>query len=281
MISADILLDKRRKSKGTAVVVYASAGEAEVALDTMGGTKLYGREVRLREDRTGLLEEESAEEKLSSDPRKSIYVGCVFLCYCNGAAYIHVLMLAVFCLSSPSNLNTNVTRAMLKTHMEAVGPVEKATILKGQFDESLGCGVVVYKHVSDATRALTELYNSVLNGRLMFVREDREVESGGNSTAASTGPEKGTCVLLGNMDKSTPAAGHAGSGKGKLEQSVRALMEAAGSIRRVQLGAQLVGKGRGKILVEFDTKAAAVKAAAELHGKEVGGKKITVQLYGN
>jgi RNA recognition motif-containing protein len=174
------------------------------------------------------------------------------------------------------NLNTNVTSSILKAHMEGVGPVAKCHVLRGPFKESHGCGVVVYQQEDHAMRAISELYNSVLNGRLMFVREDREADRGGEGgeqhpSRSVSSPEKGTCVMLGNLNRSVP----------KLEESIRSFMGQAGPIKRVNLGAQLVGKGRGKILVEYETKAAALKAIADLHGTEINNKKVTVQKYGN
>ena len=169
---------------------------------------------------------------------------------------------------------------MLKKHMESVGPVTKATVLRGSFRESQGCGVVVYKRASDATKALDELYNSVLNGRLMFVREDREANSGSKAVLSSDSatrkiystsvPEKGACVILGNVDRSAK----------QLAERLQSFMGQVGRVKKIHLGTQLVGKGRGKILVEYETKAAALRAIAQLHGTEIGNKKVTVQKYG-
>jgi hypothetical protein len=58
-------------------------------------------------------------------------------------------------------------------------------------------------------------------------------------------------------------------------------MSAVGRVRKVLCDAPLVGKGRGKVVVEYASRAEAVRAVAELHGREVGNKKIIVQPYGN
>lgn len=163
--------------------------------------------------------------------------------------------------------------------MESVGPVAKATVLRGPFNESHGCGVVRYKNAIDARKALDELYNSVLNGRLIFVREDREAKNirGSNTSVTrrkiytTTVPEKGACVILGNVDRSSK----------QLAERIQTFMAQAGAVKKIHLAAQLVGKGRGKILVEYETKAAALMAISQLHGTEIGNKKVTVQKYGN
>jgi hypothetical protein len=77
-------------------------------------------------------------------------------------------------------------------------------------------------------------------------------------------------VILGNVDRSVQ----------QLAERVRSFMGGAGAIKKIHLGAQLVGKGRGKILVEYETKASALVAIAELHGTEIGNRKVTVQQYG-
>ena len=168
-----------------------------------------------------------------------------------------------------SNINTNVTSAELKRHMEIVGPVENATLFTGHMGDSRGCGIVVYKRSSDALRACEELYNSVLNGRPIFVREDRETDSE-KSTRERPIPQKRTCVLLGNVDKSM-----------KMTESMHSFMSVAGNIKKIHIDAKLDGKGKGKILIEYETAAAALRAIAMLHGKKLGHKKVTVQKYGN
>jgi len=47
---------------------------------------------------------------------------------------------------------------------------------------SKGCGIVEYKFAEDAAKAIEELHDTYLDGRQIFVREDREIEgkSGGN-----------------------------------------------------------------------------------------------------
>ena len=189
------------------------------------------------------------------------------------------------------NLHTSVTPQQLRTHMSTAGPVARATILRGSLGDSLGCAVVQYRHAAHAQHALTHLYNTVLNGRLVYVREDREAHS--NTTPLTTDTtthtkrrssvvrEKGTCVVVGNIDRSPYAHTHAPQSQKELERHIHSLMSAVGRVRKVLCDAPLVGKGRGKVVVEYASRAEAVRAVAELHGREVGNKKIIVQPYGN
>merc|ERR1712038_386186 len=68
----------------------------------------------------------------------------------------------------------------LKDHMRRAGNIDQANILQSDDGRSKGCGIVVYQNARDASRAIRELQNSVLHGRPIFVREDREQGGGGH-----------------------------------------------------------------------------------------------------
>jgi len=67
----------------------------------------------------------------------------------------------------------------LKDHMRAAGNVDKADVLQNNDGRSKGCGIVLYQKSHEAARAIRELQNTELNGRPIFVREDREQGGGG------------------------------------------------------------------------------------------------------
>jgi len=73
------------------------------------------------------------------------------------------------------NLAYSVNWQMLKDFMRAAGEVVHCDIMSapGTAMNSKGCGIVEYTCASDAKRAIKELHDSELNGRLIFVREDR------------------------------------------------------------------------------------------------------------
>lgn len=249
----------KKNKKGVAVVTFESKEGAKAALDQLQGEILFGREVQLREDRGILLGAplpSHAPRSSASSPSSivdeepegrdgglcSVFVG---------------------------NLDKGVTNNMLKQHMETIGPVLRSKILCDSLMESKGCGIVVYKHSDDAKKAIKELYNTVLKGRLIFIREDRESVSARRLKEAVS-HEKRACILLGNFDRKQE----------NVENAIRDFMGKAGPVRKVLVNPQLKGKGRGKILVEFDTKASADRAVASLHGTIIGDNKVSVQRYG-
>jgi len=82
----------------------------------------------------------------------------------------------------------------LKDHMSRVGTVTRADILTRRDGKSAGCGIVEYSDPHDAERAIAELTDTDLDGRDIFVREDREGGSrgpGGAAAAAVARPAAG------------------------------------------------------------------------------------------
>jgi len=96
------------------------------------------------------------------------------------------------------NLAFRTTNDQLKTHMlTASANVVSAEIISYASGRSKGCGLVEFKSVADADKAIKTLTNSELDGRKIFVREDREPKGFGKkdpsapaSTAASSPPRE-------------------------------------------------------------------------------------------
>jgi RNA recognition motif-containing protein len=73
------------------------------------------------------------------------------------------------------NLSWSVQSQDLTTHMAAAGTVLHARVL-GSSGRSKGCGVVEFATEDDAQRAIEMLHDTELDGRKIFVREDREAK---------------------------------------------------------------------------------------------------------
>ena len=72
------------------------------------------------------------------------------------------------------NLSWEVEWQDLKDHMRDAGEVVHADVLKYQDGRSSGGGIVEYATVAAAKKAIRELTDTELDGRPIFVREDRE-----------------------------------------------------------------------------------------------------------
>ena len=76
------------------------------------------------------------------------------------------------------NLAFSVTWQDLKDHMRQAGEVTHADVMMEGRGRSKGCGLVTFASPEDALNAIDELHDSELNGRKIFVREDRESSGG-------------------------------------------------------------------------------------------------------
>lgn len=73
-----------------------------------------------------------------------------------------------------SNLAWRTTWRGLKDHMRTVGEVAYADVFRDrETQRSRGCGVVEFLDEETAKRAIAEKNESELDGRQIFVREDR------------------------------------------------------------------------------------------------------------
>lgn len=85
------------------------------------------------------------------------------------------------------NLDFSVSWQDLKDQMRAAGEVVHAKILQNPDGSSKGCGIVEFSTPQDAERAIAELNGLDINGREVFIREDRDA---GSAPAAAAGPRR-------------------------------------------------------------------------------------------
>ena len=133
---ADILQSPDGRSKGCGIVEFATAEEASNAIETLNDSELMGRQIFVRADR------EAAESS-----SRSVYVG---------------------------NLAHEVAWQDLKDHMRNAGDVQYAEVMMMSDGRSKGCGIVKFATAEGAKNAIETLNDTELEGRQIFVREDRE-----------------------------------------------------------------------------------------------------------
>ncbi|GJQ11312.1 hypothetical protein GpartN1_g3103.t1 [Galdieria partita] len=75
------------------------------------------------------------------------------------------------------NLSYRTPWQILKDHMRQAGSVIRAEVFSDSLGRSAGCGVVEFETEEMAQMAIAKLNDSVLEGRPIFVREDRENSS--------------------------------------------------------------------------------------------------------
>jgi len=151
---AEIIKKRDGRSSGGGLVRYSTAGAAKKAIEDLTDTELDGRQIFVREDR------EAGSKKQGG--YKQSYQS-------NGGSGTTVFV---------GNLSWNVDWKELKDHMRAAGEVVHADVLMKRDGRSSGAGLVQYATAAQAKKAIKQLTDSELDGRLIFVREDRE---GGDS----------------------------------------------------------------------------------------------------
>lgn len=147
-------------SKGWGIVEYATISDAQKAIDELHDSELDGRKIFIREDREdrdlrgteGYKGKGAGAGAAAENVGRRLYVG---------------------------NLAFRTSWQGLKDHFKTVGDVVYAkvesdgTSINGR-PKSKGWGIVEYSNNEDAKKAITELNDSELDGRNVWIREDRE-----------------------------------------------------------------------------------------------------------
>lgn len=155
---AEVMQEQDGRSKGCGVVEFKSSEEAKAAIETLNDSELKGRMIFVREDR---------ETSGGGGGGGGGYRGGGGGHRGGGGVSVYV-----------GNLAYETSWQDLKDHMRRAGNIDQANVLQSDDGRSKGCGIVVYQNARDSARAIRELQNSVLHGRPIFVREDREQGGG-------------------------------------------------------------------------------------------------------
>lgn len=202
---ADIMTTPDGRSKGCGIVEFATPEGAAEAVATLNDVELNGRQIFVREDR----EDRGGGGKTGGGQRfnNQFYQRSNYPQRQRGGHYNPLsrgsrgAASGAPTVSFPSdsqaqsrrvyvgNLSWDVTWQELKEHMRSAGEVVFAEIITEQNGRSKGCGIVHYATEEEAQQAISTLAHTELNGRTIFVREDRE----GNATAPG-GPAAGSAL---------------------------------------------------------------------------------------
>lgn len=151
VVRADVVLTDSGRSKGYGFVEFKDAEDAELAVNSLNGAMLKGREISVRIEMDaagGRRDLYVAESTAAVATSNRVYVG---------------------------NLTYEVEWKDLKDLMRSAGSVVRADILTDpRTGRSRGCGIVEFARTEDAVRAISTLNQTEVMGRKIFIREDRE-----------------------------------------------------------------------------------------------------------
>lgn len=194
------------------------------------------------------------------------------------------------------NLAWGVSWQDLKDHMKTSGfDVNRANIMMTPDGRSKGCGIVEFATAEGAQKGVETLNDTELNGRQIFVREDREDRGGGNSGGGGGGG--GQRPQYGQQNRNHGGGGGGGASQqpsssgeskslrvyvGNLSwdvawQDLKDHMRQAGEVVHAEVISESNGRSKGCGIVEFATIEEAQEAITSLTDTELKGRPIFVR----
>lgn len=162
--------DQRRKgwrprSKGCGVVEYETVEDAQNAIEELNETELDGRKIFIQPDKKPdiRITRPNPGRRFQNGQRQAPRSGF----RPRGTTR------ASECKVYIGNLNYSTSWQTLKDHMRTAGNVAYVDIFQGPDGRSKGCALVEFSSPEDAAKAIKELNDTTLDGRPIFIREDR------------------------------------------------------------------------------------------------------------
>lgn len=198
------------------------------------------------------------------------------------------------------NLSYETEWQDLKDHMRSAGPVSFVEVLRFDDNKSKGCAIVEFETAKAAKAAIRDLHDTEVDGRLIFLREDREAKGSGgggsrdgNSRAnggGRGGGNYGAPVFAPNSNMSRKIRDKAGPGcivkVGNLPysaewQELKDICSKFGKVGRADVEEKADGKSQGWGIAIFENKKSAAKCVRELNGATFGDRELNVSLLTN
>jgi len=169
------------RSKGCGIVEFAEPSEAKWAIENLNDTEIAGRNIFIREDR----EDRDLFNQTSGGKGGSKGGGGKGSSGANGTKGSKLYVGNLSWSTSWQDLkdvfaeygNVNFVEIIEKDHFRSAGEVAFAEVMTegGRSNgRSKGCGIVEFSNAAEAQKAIQELNDTMLNGRQIYVREDRE-----------------------------------------------------------------------------------------------------------
>lgn len=254
VVQAEVQTKADGRSKGWAIVTFSKPEDAARAIAELNDVELQDRLMIVREDREP-ADRTGAKKSKNSTAKSGQNTGRAS----SGPSGTRVFV---------GNLAWGVESEELESiFQEKVGNVVSVDVKTKADGRSKGWAIVDFGSEEDAKRAISELHDFEVEGRLMIVREDKETGGGRPQTKKSTKASK--------SKKSTRSSGGSGSGTrifvGNLSWSVTSddlaeLYKPCGEVIEATVQEQANGRSKGWAIVEFATPAQAESAIKEMNG---------------
>ena len=247
VVSANVMTTPDGRSKGCGIAEFATVEDARKAVADLSETELAGRQIFVREDRedrekgsTFVRPAAGGHRSFSSGEdakQKRVYVG---------------------------NLSWDVAWQDLKDHMRQAGDVVHAEVITEFTGRSKGCGIVEYATEAEAKEAISTLTDTELKGRMIFVREDREINHQGSPHhfQSNSGRASHTNVYVWGL------------GPDVSWQDLKDHMRRAGNVDSATILTNPRGESLGCGIVVYQRPQEAARAIRELQNSEIKGRPM-------
>lgn len=273
VVRADVMEDRRGRSKGCGIVEFETQRGARRAIKKVDGYEFDGRELFIQQDLSIEEREEfeepaskrkSAARRRTQDDARNVFVG---------------------------NVSFDTTWQFLKDHMRQAGDVEHVEIFERRDGRSKGSALVTYTSKKGARSAMKLLDGTELDGREIFVREDRGEIIQDEDETPSRSTRRRRKVPVADSDEESDADYEEDEPEerwyslyvGNLAyetswQDLKDLFSECGdSIRRTDVPRSPDGRSKGFGIVKFASKKDAKRAIVELNETEFQGRTIFVR----
>jgi len=289
VVHADVMQQEHGRSKGCGLVTMSSAREAQIAIETLNETELDGRIIFVREDREEAVGGLPAPGTRTSAAAITAAVGGLPAPRSAAPAYPRVAgnSAAAAAAMAPANtrlyvgnLSYETSWQRLKDHFRQAGEVVHADVMQQEQGRSKGCGLVTMSSEQEAQVAIDTLNETELDGRVIFVREDREAAvhpavgaaprrmppaAMPQAPRAAQGATQGCQLYVGNLPWGTSW------------QELKNHFRVAGSVTHADVPQDANGRSRGFGTVLFATTREAAKAIQLFNESDFNGRTIEVR----
>jgi len=163
--------------------------------------------------------------------------------------------------------------------MRQCGEVIRADVMEFPDGRSKGCGLVSYEDARDANRAIDELTDSELDGRKIFVREDREVgnNTSNNNNSRDNNKSRNNNNNNNNNNNSSEVSLYVGNIPWDLSWQDLKDAFAEYDCAHSDVGEIRNGRARGWGIVKLPNQGAAKRAIKEMNEAIINGREIYVR----
>lgn len=172
------------------------------------------------------------------------------------------------------NLSWDTRSPGLKDHMLSAGEVVLAEVFTDHSGRSAGCGIVEFASSGDAANSIKTMNDTMLDGRAIFVREDREQgkpnarggSGGGYGGGRQRRSEVGRKIVVWNLPYNMRW------------QDLKDIFRDSGDVIRADVPVHPDGKSKGMGTVLFENPEDAERAIQDFNGKSIDGRVVDCRL---